>query len=136
MVTLVVNSTGKSYRACGGGYDMHGTVLADYVEETYQDRLQAIARGELRSDRADKHSHSCHFQGDLYGMVLNLSSGEVLLDGGVGKSQIIRIAKKIGISIVDRMQRTSRTYRAIGYTVTDSGMPVAAPVVTSAAKTS
>ncbi len=135
MVTLVVNSTGKCYRACGGGYDMHGTVLADYLEETYQDRLQTIAREALSSDRADKHSQFCHFEGDLYGIALNLSSGEVLLTGGVGKSQIIRIAKKIGLSIVDRMQRTSRTYRAIGYLVTDSGMPVAGAVVPSVAKT-
>jgi hypothetical protein len=51
IVTLVVDSKGKCYRAYGGGYDLYGTVVANYLEATYQDRLQAIAREALSSDR-------------------------------------------------------------------------------------
>jgi len=43
MVTLIVNSSGKCYRARGGGYDMYGTVIAEYLESAYQDRLRVIA---------------------------------------------------------------------------------------------
>lgn len=39
-------STGKRYRCNGGGYDMAGTVFADWMQATYQQELRAI------SDRA------------------------------------------------------------------------------------
>ena len=34
--------SGKRYRTLGGGYDMIGTVVADWFEDQYQDKLQAL----------------------------------------------------------------------------------------------
>ena len=43
MVTLSSN-TGKRFRAMGGGYDMHGQVMGEYVQfNASPDRLRAVA---------------------------------------------------------------------------------------------
>jgi hypothetical protein len=134
MVTLVVNSTGKHYRASGGGCDLYGTVVANYLEATYPDRLQARAREALGSDTYAGLSRGYHlFDGHLYGMLLELSTGKVTLTGGCGLISMIHIAKQIGIFIFAKRSKTSRTKwtQLIGFSVTDSGMPVAAPVVRS-----
>lgn len=36
-------TTDKRYRCSGGGYDMTGTVLGDWLTDVYQSELQALA---------------------------------------------------------------------------------------------
>jgi len=133
MVTLIVNSSGKRYRARGGGYDMYGTVIAGYLESTFQDRLRVIAAHALSNDApsamSDRNTY-CIFDRDLYGIYLNLSTGAVTLDGGCGLASMMRIAKQIGISIIEnRLTCGKKRVRTTGYTVEDSGMPVLMPVI-------
>lgn len=128
MVTLVVTSTGKRYRARGGGYDLHGTVLGDFLEETFQTRLRALANTASSSSTMDKPTQ---FTGSLYGMCLNQSTGAVTLDGACGIRSIICIAKHIGISFVEKsVKRGKRLGHIAGYTVVDSGMPHQRDLVT------
>lgn len=90
-------STGKRYRCMGGGYDMVGTVFADWLQETHQTELQLICgraasrveeNGLVRSD----HPHT------LYGMTEG-RDGEILLDGACGLESIRRVAEAIGLSV-------------------------------------
>lgn len=75
----------KTYRTMGGGYDMQGTVLADYLEAEHQEALQTLARDK---DKASK----------LYGLTM-LPYGQVLLDGACGLSSIENIAEAAGIRV-------------------------------------
>lgn len=89
--------TGKAYRCMGGGYDMTGTVFGEWLENTHQDALRAIAdqagaryvgSERIRNDAA----------GALYGMV-ELSDGRISLDGACGLSSMYRVARAIGLEL-------------------------------------
>jgi hypothetical protein len=126
MVTLVVTSTGKRYRARGGGYDMHGNVLGDFLEETYQTRLRALAKTASSSSTTDKREQ---FTESLFGMYLNHSTGAVTLDGACGIRSIFCIAKHIGIVFEKKTVKRGRRRGQIGgYTVVDAGMPLLSQV--------
>jgi hypothetical protein len=126
MVTLVATSTGKRYRARGGGYDMHGTVLGDFLEETYQMRLRALAKTASSTSTTDKREQ---LTGSLLGMYLNHSTGAVTLDGACGIRSILSIAKHIGIAVEEKsVKRGKRRGQVGGYTLVDSGMPLISQV--------
>jgi hypothetical protein len=87
----------------GGGYDMTGTVFADWLQDVAQDELQGIA------DRAYTiYRTPCSFGDDglpytrnedgLYGMTVT-GGGPVRLDGGCGLESMRRIADAIGLSV-------------------------------------
>ena len=121
LVTLVVSSTGKRYCARGGGYDMPGTVLGRFLEETYQTRLRALAEAAWSCST----DGPAQFMWSLYGMYLNQSTGAITLDGACGIRSIICIAKHIGISFAEKsVKRGKRRGQIAGYTVLDSGMPL------------
>jgi len=133
MVTLIVNSSGKCYRARGGGYDMYGTVIAEYLESAYQDRLRVIAASAFSNGAPGGMSagniHYILFR-DLYGIYLNLSTGAVTLDGGCGLASMTYIAKQIGSSIHEnRPTHGRKRVRITGYTIEDNGMPDVMPVI-------
>lgn len=92
-------STGRLYRCMGGGYDMVGTVVADWLQDVHQDRLQSIA------DRAYAtwgvaHPYTTHDEpGRLYGMTLNTTENVVHLDGACGLNSVERIAEAIGVKL-------------------------------------
>lgn len=87
----------------GGGYDMVGTVLANYLVANYQDRLLKLdipmnrrngediqeIYGLSFSDGKGKHQ-STHFDGET----------EAHFDGAVGVSEVLKLAKNIGLDIV------------------------------------
>jgi hypothetical protein len=83
--------THKRYRCNGGGYDMVGTVFAEWLQDRYQGRLQAIG------SRAYYVGTTVHADG-FYGMRY-LPSGTVTLDGGCGLESIRRIAQEIGLEV-------------------------------------
>lgn len=111
----------KRYRSMGGGYDMTGTVVGDWLEERYQDRLLKI-----------KHRISCHILGGgkrsqtvgLYGGTY-FTAGEhscgneyVSLDGACGIRSMETIAEAIGVSLTAIVNRKGHT---TGFMVTDYG---------------
>jgi hypothetical protein len=123
--------TGKRYRTCGGGYDMTGTVIGEWLTDRYQDRLQAIGdrassyyskAGGYKTHRVPGSSMPF---GDIdrayyYGMTRNDDTGRVGLDGACGVETMLRIAEAIGL----RVTRTSDPKgRTVGFTVIDSGLP-------------
>lgn len=99
--TLVDDATGKRYRCNGGGYDMTGTVFAEWLTDVHQERLLAIAdqahavyNGADRTDRVQNER-------GLYGMTYypGGSPHYVHLDGGCGIESMVRIAKAAGLDV-------------------------------------
>lgn len=102
LVTLRENGTKKA-SACGGGYDMRGTVFADWLQAEYQDRLMVI-RSRMESQHGyDGRYLSNKAPGALYGGTYHITqSGKkerVTLDGGCGFSSIQRIAEAIDLEV-------------------------------------
>ena len=80
-VTLTDTTTGKKYACVGGGYDMVGTVFAEWLQDNYQTMLLSIA------DKA------------YYGMTAYTHKGYVSLDGACGLECMLTIAQAIGLDI-------------------------------------
>ena len=127
IVTATDNATDKAYRTCGGGYDMRGTVVADWLESVAQDRLLALAalcgRDDSRTYGTD--NKWAPIKG-YYGSTIN-PDGSISLDGGCGIESIRHIAEAVGIVIRGCYGTGRKRDSLIGYFVTDSGMPAELP---------
>ena len=86
-------------RCNGGGYDMRGTVLADWLQATYQDRLKKIASRMHYRYSKGKTLKPNSAKNYLYGGNWYKDENRVSLDGGCGWSSIKRIAEAIGLTI-------------------------------------
>jgi hypothetical protein len=73
------------YKCLGGGYDMIGTVVGDWLQATYLDRLTTI------KDRFDPKHKGYLYGGRCY------SDGEVQLDGACGYESMLTLAKAINV---------------------------------------
>lgn len=96
IVRLRDSDTGKFYRCNGGGYDMVGTVLADWLTDVHQDALRALGRGRAYYF-ADTGRYVTNQSPDaLYGMTWH-SDGRVRLEGACGVESVRRIAEAAGV---------------------------------------
>lgn len=99
-------------RCNGGGYDMRGTVFADWLEKLYQAELVKAGRQLKRvvynkkAKGEDKYTYpDSDNRKKLYGGKFYPKGDErraepfVSLDGGCGMSSIERIAGAIGLSV-------------------------------------
>lgn len=123
--------TGKRFRTCGGGFDMVGTVIGEWLMSRYQDRLQAIGdrAGSYYSKAGGYKTHrvpgsSMPF-GDIdrsyyYGMTRNDDTKRVSLDGACGVETMLRVAEAIGLTVTRNSDNRGRT---IGFFVTDTTQP-------------
>jgi hypothetical protein len=110
-----LDSNTTRYRAMGGGYDMKGTVLASWLVDEFQDRLQAIgARAGAHYSKANGYKSSSD-DNSLYGMARNDDTGMISIDGACGVSSVISIAEAINISISYNGNKRGQT---IGFMVT------------------
>ena len=75
-------NTDKRHKCIGGGYDMVGTVVGEYLEEAFQDRL--VAAGSVVTG--------------LYG-TRRTAEGKVSINGACGLECVIKIAEVIGVNI-------------------------------------
>lgn len=117
-------ATGKRYKCMGGGYDMTGTVIGKWLQDTYQDRLAAIAEQQAgaRYSKAEGYK-SASDSPRLYGMCYHSDEKRVSLDGACGKESMIAIARAIGVDISSNWNRRANRGRGAtdGYFVTDHG---------------
>ena len=117
-------ATDHRFRTCGGGYDMIGTVLGEWLAATYQDRLRAIgARAGSYYSKASGHkSHRTAdnmrpLTGYLYGMTRNDDTGTVTIHGACGTESVRAIADAIGVGLTATYNRRGHVD---GYMVTDA----------------
>lgn len=95
-----INTRNKSYKTVGGGYDMLGTVLGDYLSDLLTDSEKQAA-----------------LDANMYGITKR--EGVFYIDGGCGESCMIKIAKSAGYSIksVYSYDRQGRVKDTIGFMV-------------------
>lgn len=119
LVSLSAGYNGKRYRTCGGGYDMTGTVVGDWMQHEYQDRLRAIApRFAATCSKASGYKSDNDNRAKLYGGCFHTDDGQVSLDGACGLISIERIGEAIGLSLSATCNRRGHT---TGFMVTDYG---------------
>jgi hypothetical protein len=101
--------SGKRYRTCGGGYDMIGTVLGQYVENELQGKLRELVHSVsgLLVD-AGYTVPGYRRINDLYGLTV-APNGHVQIDGGCGVDCVIRIIRGMNMEV-------QRTYNKKGHT--------------------
>lgn len=98
--------TGKRYRTCGGGYDMVGTVFADWMNVAHQDKLQALFTGATQECGYSVPGYKK--LPALYGVTLS-PKGIAHCDGGCGIESMRRIAEAIGLEVQSTYNRKGRT---------------------------
>jgi hypothetical protein len=126
------SETGKRYRCNGGGYDMVGTVLAQWLQDRFQDRLKELShRAHATYDfHTSPRTREDNPRPDaLYGLacLLGLSysdkkKGEypsMQIDGACGVSSVERVAEAIGLTI-RYMPTFGRSRTSKGFIVTDT----------------
>lgn len=82
----------KAYRCNGGGYDMLGTVFAEWLWDNYKDKIIATC------DTA-KRTGPCSFDGYYGFSESQVTPGHYYLEGACGFECMERIAKAIGLQI-------------------------------------
>lgn len=109
-------NNGKRFRCMGGGYDMIGTVFGEWLQENYQEKLQAIkARSHYITDENGTGSNSR--PDSLYGMRWK-TDNTVSLDGACGLECMIRIAEAIGLEVErDYIKKGKRCGETVGWYV-------------------
>lgn len=119
------NATGKRFRCNGGGYDMVGTVIGQWLQSEYQERLLTLRdKAHSRYSKAEGYTtkqdnNAFQARSSIYGMCFHADDNRVSLDGACGASCMIGIAAAIGVRVTANYNR--RKQRNDGYFVTDFG---------------
>lgn len=111
IVSVVDETTGKRFRAMGGGYDMTGSAFGEWLQTTHQDRLTDIAaRAHMTWTNKGEGpwSHVSSERG-LYGMSYYTHDGRVVLDGACGLSAMERIAEEVGLKVKHTVNASGHT---------------------------
>ena len=113
-VTLT-DEQGRRFKCMGGGYDMFGTVLAQWLTAAYPERTADLAP---RAYYVFREGTGTQVNKDgLYGVYHDASAGRTWLDGAVGRTTVERLAKdEYGLTIKATVNGKGHT---IGWTVTD-----------------
>ena len=90
---LTDTATQKRYRTCGGGYDMVGKVIGEWLSDRYQDKLETLAERFA----------------SFNGIRRNTVTGKITLDGGHGVEAMSRIAEAIGLTLSPVPNRRGHT---------------------------
>lgn len=93
--SLYVNGV-KGFSCNGGGYDMKGTVFANYLQEVYQDRLQALNSNDFYGMWFYKNNGTAVERVDTY---KESNKKGAYLDGGCGMDAMRKISKAIGLEM-------------------------------------
>ena len=103
--SVINDDTGERFKCLGGGYDMLGTSLANFIEKEYQDQLFWNADKAYTVYRKTGLSDSNNNQG-YYGMTHNVEQETVSLDGACGINSIERIIKDVlGLTLERKYSR-------------------------------
>jgi hypothetical protein len=106
--TLLVDGE-KVGKTCGGGYDMQGTVLGEWLQNKYQEELIKLNNEKGINERLPVNTYETskgierkYTLPEFYGMALYVKpdkSVKVYLDGGCGIESMKKIAEAIGITL-------------------------------------
>ena len=106
-ICTLTDTRGRKSRCNGGGYDMVGTVLGDYLGAWYQDELLAIK--DKAASTYDKITGKTIRNGSgLYGLTHITINGEtsyLSIDGACGTESVLKIARAAGIELREDVTR-------------------------------
>ncbi len=102
--TLTDTDTQERYRCMGGGYDMVGTVFAQWLSDVHFASLSILAKDRAYYvDRSEGHERRDYADGGLYGLSYysraNGDRAHFSLDGACGLESMLRIAEAIGLKV-------------------------------------
>ena len=107
---------GSKMASCnGGGYDMRGTCLANYILDNYRDRIIKLKAHYGSMDKGNGFYGLSYYKNGKRRRAYS-EGGSVGLDGACGFSSIERIAKRIGLKLNYVHQSNNETI----YTLTDT----------------
>jgi len=111
-VCTLTDTRGRKTSCNGGGYDMTGTALGDYLNAWHQSSLMAI-RSRAMHHYTDGGFTSRNESGNgLYGLTYHQTnddgSGWVSIDGACGVGSVITIARAAGIELREDVRRGGR----------------------------
>lgn len=101
--------SGNRYRTCGGGYDMIGTVFAQWFKENYQQSLLELWKANEDNAKPYGNCEGWFCNPDFYGMTYKKDGDRILLDGACGLESIKRIVEACGFEV-------ERSYNKKGHT--------------------
>lgn len=106
--SVINDDTGESFKCLGGGYDMLGTSLANFIQKEYQSILIDNADKAYSLRGYPENIQDTSKQG-FYGMTAHIKDGicyKVSLDGGCGINSIERIIKDVlGLTLERKYSR-------------------------------
>lgn len=108
-------NTGERFRTIGGGYDMVGTVAAQWLCKNYQTELQALCTTIDSKPYASTGWLCFH---SFYGMHQR-ADGSVTIDGACGLDSVLKVARAIGLHIQQQLDRKRRNI--VGFNISKGG---------------
>lgn len=106
--SVINDDTGERFKCLGGGYDMLGTSLANFIQQEYQAEL--IANADKAWDNVQQRVYISNSNREgFYGMTAHYQNDIVIhvtLDGGCGINSIERIIKDVlGLTLERKYSR-------------------------------
>jgi hypothetical protein len=92
-------NNGERFKCMGGGYDMVGTVFAQWLTATYQPELLALKDRANYVFPLEGAPRPANRENSFYGMTYHEKGERVYLDGACGLDCMIRIAEAIGLEV-------------------------------------
>lgn len=114
-VVLVDTMSGAKAAATGGGYDMTGTVVGEWMMAHIQDRLDKLEPGTKSVGFYPRPLYGIQYKGTTSGSGYTYAHAHV--DGGCGLSSMLDIARACGIIIEEVYDRSARNVKCIGFDV-------------------
>lgn len=91
-------NSGERFKCCGGGYDMVGTVFADWLMANYP--IELCGLNVFANHFVSKsEGHVSNPNGKYYGTRYYVDENRMYIDGACGLDSVLEIAKAIGLDV-------------------------------------
>lgn len=132
IIKLIDSNTGQTYKCMGGGYDMLGTNLGQFIKQLTVDHpevLNALAKITYKKAKLGETYYGLTIRGEVKNKDHSLNPTKVkkailaqqfYLDGACGDNCMIRIAYDMGLLIKSEYSRSTRKGcydKFLGYSV-------------------
>lgn len=108
--------TGQKFVTTGGGYDMTGTVLAEWAMAHVQDRLDKLTPESQSVGPYPHKLYGIHCAGHPVGAA-GKPREHAYLDGGCGHSSVIEVLAACGVTATLVYDRSTRNSKLIGWDI-------------------
>lgn len=119
IIKLTDTTTGKTYKTCGGGYDMLGTVLAEWMGDNIQRNLhEYLTFKSMQPGDYCTSGMTAEEKGWPYGCSIGKDSNMAWMDGAVGQSSVTKILEAIGCVVQSSGYTKGKKYIFTGFNIT------------------